>query len=162
MLYKRHFHKMMSMCMRYTHDEDKALLILHDGFLKVFQKINTFRSEGSLEGWIRRLVYHTLADYFKKENSYIRFIQLDLPDDRQTPANQSDALEFQDLIRLLDQLPERSAEVFRRFAIEGYSHEEISEMMHISTGTSKWHLSHARERLRNLLTHEYHVRTTSL
>lgn len=150
------------MCMKYTRDEDKALLILNDGFLKVFQKIGTFRSEGSLEGWIRRLIYHTLADFFKKENSYIRFIQFELPDDRQAPATQSAALEFQDLIRLLDHLPGRSADVFRLFAIEGYSHEEISEMMHISTGTSKWHLSHARERLRSMLLNEDHARTTSL
>ncbi len=162
LLYKQHFHTMMSMCMKYTRDEDKALLILNDGFLKVFQKINTFRSEGSLEGWIRRLIYHTMADFYKKEKSYIRFIQFDVPDDRQTPATQSDALEFQDLISLLDRIPDRSAEVFRLFAIEGYSHEEISEKMQISAGTSKWHLSHARERLRTILTNENHARTTSL
>ncbi len=148
--------------MRYTRDEDKALLILNDGFLKVFQKIGTFRSEGSLEGWIRRLIYHTLADFFKKENSYIRFIEFDLQDNRTTAATQSDALEFEDLIRLLDHLPQRSAEVFRLFAIEGYSHEEISQKMSISTGTSKWHLSHARERLRTILSHEQHARTTTL
>ncbi len=161
-LYKKHFPVMMAMCMKYTRDEDKALLILNDGFLKVFKKIGTFRSEGSLEGWIRRLMYHTLADFYKKENSYIRFIQFEVPDDRQSPATQSDALEFQDLIRLLDRIPDRSAEVFRLFAIEGYSHEEISGMMNISTGTTKWHLSHARERLRSILTNDKHARTTSL
>jgi RNA polymerase sigma-70 factor (ECF subfamily) len=148
--------------MKYTRDEDKALLILNDGFLKVFQKINTFRGEGSFEGWIRRLIYHTLADFYKKENSYVRFIQFELPEDRQTPATQSDALEFQDLIGLLDHIPARSADVFRLFAIEGYSHEEIGEMMNISIGTSKWHLSHARERLRSILKNENHARTTSL
>jgi len=62
-LYKRYFHTMMTMCIKYTRDEDKALLILNDGFLKVFQKIGTFRSEGSFEGWIRRLIYHTMADF---------------------------------------------------------------------------------------------------
>lgn len=148
--------------MKYTKDEDKALLILNDGFLKVFQKIGTFRSEGSLEGWIRRLVYHTLADFYKKENSYIRFIRFEMPDEKQDQPSPSDALEFQDLIGLLDKIPERSSEVFRLFAIEGYTHDEISQMMQISTGTSKWHLSHARERLRNLIVSEYHARTTSL
>jgi RNA polymerase sigma-70 factor (ECF subfamily) len=103
-----------------------------------------------------------MADYFKKEKSYVRFIQFELPEDRQTPATQSDALELQDLIRLLDYLPNRSAEVFRLFAIEGYTHEEIGEMMTISAGTSKWHLSHARERLRILLSNEKHARTTSI
>ena len=153
---------MMKMCMKYTRDEDKALQILNDGFLKVFQKISTFRSEGSFEGWIRRLVYHTMADFYKKEKSYIRFIQFEPADERQAPATQSDALEFEDLVRLLDHLPERSAEVFRLLAIEGYSHEEIGEKMKISEGTSKWHLSNARERLRTILTNEQHARTTSL
>lgn len=153
---------MMSMCMKYTRDEDKALLILNDGFLKVFQKIETFRHEGSFEGWIRRLVYHTLADYFKKENTYIKFIQFDVPDDQVTQESAVDQLQFQDLVSLLDRLPSRSAEVFKYFAIEGYSHEEISIMMNISTGTSKWHLSHAREKLRGILTQENHERTNSL
>jgi len=148
--------------MKYTRDEDRALLILNDGFLKVFQKLGTFRHEGSLEGWIRRLVYHTLADFYKKENSYIRFIQFDVPDHLEAEVSPSDNLEFQDLIGLLDKIPGRSAEVFRLFAIEGYSHEEISTKMNISTGTSKWHLSNAREKLRTLLVNENHARTSSL
>ena len=152
---------MMAMCMKYTRDEDRALLILNDGFLKVFQKLGTFRHEGSLEGWIRRLVYHTLADFYKKENSYIRFIQFDVPDHLEAEVSPSDNLEFQDLIGLLDKIPGRSAEVFRLFAIEGYSHEEISTKMNISTGTSKWHLSNAREKLRTLLVTESHARTSS-
>jgi len=147
--------------MKYTRDEDRALLILNDGFLKVFQKLGTFRHEGSLEGWIRRLVYHTLADFYKKENSYIRFIQFDVPDHLEAEVSPSDNLEFQDLIGLLDKIPGRSAEVFRLFAIEGYSHEEISMKMNISTGTSKWHLSNAREKLRTLLVNESHARTSS-
>jgi len=153
---------MMAMCMKYTKDEDKALLILNDGFLKVFQKLGSFRNEGSLEGWIRRLVYHTLADFYKKENSYIRFIQFDMPDHFEAAAPPSSDLEFQDLIGLLDKIPGRSAEVFRLFAIEGYSHDEISHMMQISIGTSKWHLSNARERLRTILVNESHARTSSL
>ena len=153
---------MMAMCMKYTKDEDKALLILNDGFLKVFQKLGSFRHEGSLEGWIRRLVYHTLADFYKKENSYIRFIQFDMPDHLEVQSSPSDDLEFQDLIGLLDKIPGRSAEVFRLFAIEGYSHDEISTMMSISIGTSKWHLSNAREKLRSILVNENHARTNSL
>ncbi len=162
LLYKQYFHTMMSMCMKYTRDEDKAMLILNDGFLKVFQKVGSFRSEGSFEGWIRRLIYHTLADFYKKEKSYIRFIQIEETGIHQTPATQSDALEFEDLILLLDRIPFRSAEVFKLYAIEGFSHHEIGEKMQISEGTSKWHLSNARERLRKILTSEYHERTTSL
>src|SRR5690606_30476255 len=99
---------MMSMCMKYTRDEDRALQILNDGFLKVFSRIGSFRQEGALEGWIRRIVYTTMADYFRKENAYIRFMQFDLPDDRTAGANAHDQLAFEDLIRLLDRVPERS------------------------------------------------------
>ncbi len=162
LLYKQYFHKMMAMCMKYTRDEDKAMLILNDGFLKVFQKIDSFRHEGSFEGWIRRLIYHTLADFYKKEKSYIRFIQIEEASQQQTPATQSDSLEFEELIVLLDRIPYRSAEVFKLYAIEGFSHLEIGEKMQISEGTSKWHLSNAREKLRAILTNEYHERTTSL
>ena len=162
LLYKQYFHKMMSMCMKYTRDEDKAMLILNDGFLKVFQKIGSFRHEGSFEGWVRRLIYHTLADFYKKEKSYIRFIQIEEADQQSTPATQSDSLEFEELILLLDRIPYRSAEVFKLYAIEGFSHLEIGEKMQISVGTSKWHLSNAREKLRSILTSEYHERTTSI
>ncbi len=148
--------------MRYTKDEDKAMQILNDGFLKVFLKLHTFRNEGSLEGWIRRLVYRTMADFYKKENTYIKFIDLNAPEDKPIPVQPSTQLEWDDLMSLLDHLPGRSADVFRMHAIEGYSHEEISQQMHISIGTSKWHLSHARERLRNLLNQRNNVRTTSL
>lgn len=153
---------MMAMCMKYTRDEDKAMLIMNDGFLKVFQKVGTFRAEGSFEGWIRRLIYHTLADFFKKEKNYIRFIQIEEAEQQQTPASQSDALEFEELILLLDRIPFRSAEVFKLYAIEGFSHLEIGEKMQISEGTSKWHLSNARERLRTILTSESYERANSL
>lgn len=148
--------------MRYARDEDKALQILNDGFLKVFQKIGTFRHEGSFEGWMRRLIYHTMADFYKKEKTYIRFIQLEPADEPSAAPGVSDHLEFQDLVRLLQHIPERSAEVFRLFAIEGYTHEEIGKQMNISEGTSKWHLSHARERLRSILLNEHHARSTSV
>lgn len=162
LLYKRYFHTMMAMCMKYTRDEDKAMLIMNDGFLKVFQKIGSFRSEGSFEGWIRRLIYHTLADFYKREKNYIRFIQIEEASQTYTPATQSDSLEFEDLILLLDRIPYRSAEVFKLYAIEGFSHLEIGEKMQISEGTSKWHLSNARERLRTILISENHERANTL
>ena len=138
------------------------MLILNDGFLKVFQKVDTFRGEGSFEGWIRRLIYHTMADHYKKEKNYIRFIQIEEAGQHETAADQSDQLEFEDLILLLDRIPFRSAEVFKLYAIEGFSHVEIGEKMQISEGTSKWHLSHARERLRTILTNENHERASSI
>ena len=73
-LYRRFFPTMMQMCMRYASDRDEAMLIVNNGFLRVFQKIDTFAFKGSLEGWIRRLVFHSLSDYFKKQPKNVHFL----------------------------------------------------------------------------------------
>lgn len=155
-LYRKHFPAMIQMCLRYTNgDRERALEILNDGFLRVFKKIDTFSFKGSLEGWIRRLVFHAISDYFKQNNSYLDNIVLS---DIQPEANYVNHTEgvlsrlyYDDLIKVIDLLPPATGEVFRLYAIEGYSHAEISEQLHISVGTSKWHLSSARERLKILL-----------
>ncbi len=142
---------MMRMVRRYAADEDRALEILNNGFLKVFMKIHTFRSEGSLEGWIRRIVYHSVSDYYKKESGYLRFIVLEDADKENTADEALGSLYYDDLLQIINSLPGRSKEVFSLYAIEGYTHREIAERLEISEGTSKWHLSHAREQLKLLL-----------
>jgi RNA polymerase sigma-70 factor (ECF subfamily) len=149
-LYRRYFDTMLRMVRRYTTDEERCLDILNNGFLKVFRKINTFRFEGSLEGWIRKIVYHSISDYFKKESDYLRFIVLE-ETDRDTTQDGLDGLFYSDLLKIVDTLPQRSREVFSMYAIEGYAHREIAEQLGISEGTSKWHLSNAREQLKSLL-----------
>lgn len=149
-LYRTYFDTMMRMVHRYTQDEDKAIEILNNGFLKVFKKIHTFRNEGSFEGWIRRIVYHSISDFFKKESSYLRFIVLDEAE-RDEPQNALNGLYYDDLIQIIESLPERSKQVFNLYAVEGYSHKEIADRLEISEGTSKWHLSNAREQLKKLI-----------
>ena len=155
-LYRKHFPAMIQMCLRYTNgDKERALEILNDGFLRVFKKIDTFSFKGSLEGWIRRLVFHAISDYFKQNNSYLDNIVLsDIQPEANYVHNTEGVLSrlyYDDLIKVIDLLPPATGEVFRLYAIEGYSHAEISEQLHISVGTSKWHLSAARERLKMLL-----------
>lgn len=149
-LYRRYFDTMMRMVKRYTSDEERAFEILNNGFLKVFKKIETFRAEGSLEGWIRRIVYHCISDYFRKETGYLKFIVLD-ETEKDEPEEALSGLYYDDLLQIIDSLPGRSREVFSMYAIEGYSHKEIAERLEISEGTSKWHLSNAREQLKKLL-----------
>ena len=149
-LYRRFFPTLMGMCMRYTRDEDRALQILNDGYLKVFQNIDRFEASGSLEGWMRRIVFRCLADHFRKENKYLKFIVFDEPEKRQDETA-LDKLYYDDIIDCVEMLPDRSREVFKLFAIEGYTHKEIGEKLTISEGTSKWHLSEARNKLKQLL-----------
>lgn len=149
-LYRKHFPKMMGMVMRYAGDQDKAMEIVNNGFLRVFKKLEQFQGKGSFEGWIRRIVYHAISDYYKKESKYLKFIVLD-EKDRDVPTTALDGLYYEDLFQLVEQLPAKSKEVFKLFAIEGYTHDEIAEQLGISNGTSKWHLSNARDRLKKSL-----------
>lgn len=157
LLYRRYFDAMMRMCLRYTRDRDKALEIVNAGFLRVFLKLHTFAFSGSLEGWIRRLVFHSLSDYFKKHNKPVHFLELE---DRDAPIAQEalSRLYFEDIMKLVDELPEATRQVFVLYAIEGYTHPEIGERIGISVGTSKWHLSNARKKLKQLIRQHYNSR----
>jgi RNA polymerase sigma factor (sigma-70 family) len=155
-LYRQHFAAMIQMCLRYTNgDRERALEILNDGFLRIFKKIGSFEFKGSLEGWIRRLVFHAISDYFKQNQKYLDnhvFSEV-LPEPKMgnyTEGVLSD-LYYDDLVRNIEVLPPATRQVFRLYALEGFSHAEISEQLHISVGTSKWHLSSAREQLRKVV-----------
>lgn len=149
-LYKQYFGKMMSMCMRYAKDETEAMTILNDGFLRVFKKIHTFQFKGSFEGWVRRLVFHSLSDHFRKKAKDIKFLVLE-NQDRTGHAEALNHLYEEDILQLIEQVPPTSADVFVLNCIHGYTHKEIAGMKNISEGTSKWHLSNARKVLQNLI-----------
>lgn len=152
-LYRLFFDKMLAMCRRYTQDEDQLVSIINDGFLKVFKKIGQYDHQGSFEGWVRRLVFTSLSDYFRKENRYLKFMIFDVDDaDGQVESNES--LYYQDVIKLVDRLPSKTKRVFTMYAIEGYTHRDIGEALGISEGTSKWHLSEARKQLQKLLSEQ--------
>ena len=150
MLYRKYFRSMIRMCMRYTQDRDSALEIVNNGFLRVFKKIDKYSGKGSLEGWIRKLVFHALSDYFRSQSRTIHFLELEDRDSAKD-ATALDHLYFEDLLELVDELPAATKRVFYLYAIEGYSHREISEIAVISTGTSKWHLATARKILQELI-----------
>ena len=161
LLYRRFFQPMLQMCLRYTDgNRDRALEILNDGFLRVFKKIHLYEGRGSLEGWIRRLIFHAVSDYYKANNGYLKNVVFDeLPLENQPSViarheateGAFSTLFFEDLLILVDYLPPATREVFKLYAVEGFSHAEISEQLGITTGTSKWHLSEARNKLKILL-----------
>ncbi|MCO6492195.1 MAG: sigma-70 family RNA polymerase sigma factor [Phaeodactylibacter sp.] len=150
MLYRKYFPAMMRMVQRYTQERDAAMDIINMGFLRAFKKLDTFAFSGSLEGWIRKLVFHSLSDYFKKHSRQVHFLDLE---DRDSPQTEGalDNLYFEDVLKLVDMLPGATREVFYLYAIEGYTHVEIAKRVNISVGTSKWHLSNARKKLKQLI-----------
>ena len=149
-LYRRFFPTMMDMCMRRTNDREEAMSIVNNGFLRVFKKIHLYSFKGSLEGWIRRLVWHSLADHFRGQSKSMHYLVFEERDEIDT-SSPAQGLYFEDLVKMISLLPEATAEVFRLYAIEGFSHKEIGQQLGISDGTSKWHLSAARKRLKELI-----------
>lgn len=149
-LYRRYFAGMMGMCLRYTQDKEEAMSIVNTGFMRVYKKIELYSFKGSLEGWIRRLVFHSLSDHFKKVNRQIRFMELE---NRDAPIRSDglDNLYAEDIMNMVEELPPATKQVFKLYAIEGYTHVEISKNIGISEGTSKWHLATARKKLKQLI-----------
>lgn len=154
--YRQFFPEMLRMCLRYTRDEDAAIEIVNNGFLRVFKKIHTYAFKGSLEGWVRRLVYHSMADYFRNNARYFHFLVLEERDEV-VPEHSHDIFYEEDILNAIRMLPPVSQEVFRLYAIEGYTHAEIANNLSMSEGTSKWHLSTARQKLREHLVATGHV-----
>jgi RNA polymerase sigma factor (sigma-70 family) len=151
-LYRRHYAAMMQMCLRYANnDRERALEMLNDGFLRVFKKIDTFEFKGSLEGWIRRLVFHAISDYFKANKQYLEAVVFEELENETVQNGSLNSLYFDDILKIVETLPPATRSVFKLYAIDGYNHAEIAEQLNISVGTSKWHLSTAREKLKTMI-----------
>lgn len=146
LVYKTYFPAISRMCRKYTTDEDELISIINDGFLKVYTKIGQFEGTGSFEGWIKRLVFTSLSDYFRKKNRGVKFIELgDFMGNQQEESNALSDLYFDDVVKNLSILPEGSKKIFIMYHMEGYSHADIAAKMNISEGTSKWHVHNARK-----------------
>ena len=139
---------MMTLCRRYACDQKEAEDILQESFIKVFKQIEQYRFEGSLEGWIRRIVVHTALRTL--QNKKIRFTDID-EDLQNTSSVDPDALmnlSAEELLRLIRNLPDGYRIVFNLYVHEGYDHNEIASMLNISAGTSRSQLLKARKYLK--------------
>jgi len=137
-----------AICLRYMNNEDDAKDMLQECLIKVYQKGGEFRFEGSLEGWIRRISVNTCLDHLKKRKLAFTedIADLDIAEDK--PWNNSN-LEYNDLVKLLYQLPVGYRLVFNLYAMEGFTHAEIADMLQISENTSKSQLFKARQWLKS-------------
>ena len=143
-IYERHSGKMLSVCRRYARHEMEAEDIFHDAFIKVFSNISQFHFSGSFEGWIRRIMINTALKYiskksFKNENIGIE----DYKEDSIGPTAFS-KLSHDELLKLIDALPNGYRTVFNLYVIEGFSHKEIGVMLKIGESTSRSQLVKAR------------------
>ena len=147
--YRKYAPAALTVCRRYTNDRAEVMDLLNTGMLKVFEKLDQFRWEGSLEGWIKRLVFHSTVDQFRarRKRPTLEIAAWDQP----TEEKATHSLYAEDLSKMIDLLPETSKEVFWLYAVEGYSHAEIANRLHFTEGNSRWHLNKARTLLKERL-----------
>ncbi|MGQ0740363.1 MAG: RNA polymerase sigma factor [Bacteroidota bacterium] len=157
-IYSSFYGYAMAICDRYAGNQDDAVEILNDGFLKIFREIHHYRPAyadviSSFKGWLRKIMIYTSIDHFRKNHKHQVLTQLDNVV-YQLPSVNEDALEkltYEEIIRSVQLLSPGYRTVFNLFIIEGWSHDEIAEHLGISTGTSKSNLSKARRQLQKIL-----------
>ena len=137
--------RMYPVCIRYVGDRETAQDILQDGFVTMFSKLDSYKGEGSFEGWARRIFVNTSLMYLRKKDA------LKMSDDLENArhlcsdmAGQMENIGYKELMKLVTSLPPGFRTVFNLYVIEGYSHKEIAEMLGISETTSRTQLSRAR------------------
>lgn len=135
---------MYGVCLRYAKDSAEAEDIMQEGFIRVFNKIGQFEFKGSFEGWIKRIMVNTALEKFRKNDRLYPVEEMKIFESVEYAEETISSISANDLLRIIQELPPRYKMVFNLFAIEGYSHLEIAEMMSISEGTSKSNLSRAR------------------
>lgn len=144
--------KMYGICLRYAKDSAEAEDFMQEGFVRVFNKINQFEFKGSFEGWIKRIMVNTALEKFRKNDRLYPVEEMRIFESIEYVEETISSITANDLLRIIQKLPPRYRMVFNLFAIEGYSHLEIAEMMKISEGTSKSNLSRARVILQKSVT----------
>lgn len=154
-LYKITFPILMSICLRYERNREDAESNLNLGFLKIVQNLEKYSVDVPFEAWIRKVMINTIIDEYRKNRKGDIIEYQDLEEMRTKGGidfNAADlAFDVEELEMMLRQLPVVSQKVFNLYIIDGYNHKEIGELLGMSDGTSKWHLSFARQKLRMMI-----------
>lgn len=151
LLYDRFSSMMYAVCLRYSTNPEDANDIMQEGFIKVFKSLDKFRSEGSFEGWIRRIFINTSIEHYRKKIkfNYVSEIPENTIEDGE--LNALDTLAAKDIMNTINELSPGYKLVFNMHVIEGYSHKEIAEILGITEGTSKSQLARAKGVLKKIL-----------
>lgn len=148
-LYKKFARTMYGICIRYTKDTMEAEDMLQQGFMKVFTHLGDFRG-GSLEGWMKRIFVRESIDHYRKNKRSALFQTEEILDYQSVTLEEITAgLHMEALLNLIESLPEGCRVIFNLYAVEGYNHKEIAEMLRISESTSKSQYARAKELLKD-------------
>jgi RNA polymerase sigma factor (sigma-70 family) len=150
-LYELYSRRMMAICLRYTRSRVEAEDIFHEAFIKVFKNIHTWQG-GSFEGWMRRIFVNTAINHFHQNRKYFDHVDASYAETMlSTSENIIAQLSNQELLEIISRLPDGYRMIFNLYVVEGYSHNEIAEMLNIAEGSSKSQLSKAKAHLKKLI-----------
>ena len=164
-IYNSFYGYALSICDCYADNEEDALEILNDGFLKIFKEIHHYKPAftneiNSFKGWLRKIMVYTSIDHFRKNKKHKVVGELDttLVYTAVYEQNALDKISYEEIIRFIQQLSPAYRTVLNLFILEGFSHEEIADKLGISIGTSKSNLAKARKQLQKILFHQNQVK----
>ena len=162
-LYRRFSPRMYAVCLRYAGNAEEAEDILQEGFIKVFKKLDSFRGDGSFEGWIRRIFVNTAIEHFRRKRYLMPVTEKEENTIEGKYTSVLDELSAKDIMALIRELSPGYRTVFNMYVVEGYTHKEIADILGISEGTSKSQLSRAKvilqDMVRNHLDHQRGAKT---
>ncbi|MDX5348090.1 MAG: RNA polymerase sigma factor [Hymenobacteraceae bacterium] len=151
-LYAKYAYTLMGICLRYTNSRPEAEDILQEAFIKIFSRIKSYKGEGSFDGWLKRITVTTAIDHYHQQKKKFNHVGYDeIGETEADNQNVLNKITTDELLKTLQELPDGYRMVLNLYAIEGYSHQEISEMLHISEGTSRSQLAKARRLLETIL-----------
>ncbi|SMO56137.1 RNA polymerase sigma factor [Solitalea koreensis] len=151
MLYKVFYGFAMSICLRYASNQYEASEIINEGFFKLFTNMNKYDPERPFKAWLSKIMHNVSIDYYRSNFKTSIMDDLERAEFVTNEASIESKLAYEDLLALIQQLPPAYRTVFNLFAIDGYSHDEIANMLNISSGTSKSNLFKARQKLQKML-----------
>lgn len=145
-LYRNYYRAMMSLCLRYTKNEEDALEVLNTAFLKIFRNIHRYdAAKAGLFTWMRTIIVNSCLDYIKTKQGQRQIGELNIAIEVEIQPEAISKMKSAELLNMIRELPPATQAVFNLYVTEGYNHKEIGKLMNISQGTSKWHLSEARK-----------------
>jgi RNA polymerase sigma-70 factor (ECF subfamily) len=148
-LYKLFSSKLFAICLKYSRNRVEAEDNLQDAFLTIFNKIEQFKNKGSFEGWMKRITVNTVLQRYRTEKVFELINENDIEDN--SIEIEEDSISVDYLLQIIQELPDRYRLVFNLYVLDGYSHKDIADMLHINIGTSKSNLARARQILKQTI-----------
>ncbi|MEL6674639.1 MAG: sigma-70 family RNA polymerase sigma factor [Bacteroidota bacterium] len=152
-LYEKYYQSMSWVCIRYVKNQDLAYDLVHDGFLKIFKRIDQFNGKGSLEGWMKRVMVNLCLDYLRKQKSLPQNVELEEARTRLVDEEVVANMEAELILKVVQELNPLHRTVFNLNVIEGFPHKEIAAMIKVKESTSRAYLTEAKKQIRIRLAH---------